>query len=55
MHLMHLHPSVDPSLTHFFGEFPGFGLDLIPGIVHSPRGEAHAAENLFQISALAGV
>src|SRR6218665_839199 len=25
--------SVDPSLTHFLGEFPGLGLDLIPNFV----------------------
>src|SRR6218665_431922 len=25
--------SVDPSLTHFFGEFPGFGLALVPDVV----------------------
>src|SRR6218665_3900181 len=25
--------SVDPSLTHFLGEFPGFGLALVPDVV----------------------
>ena len=25
--------SVDPSLTHFLGEFPGLGLALIPDVV----------------------
>src|SRR6218665_1030017 len=33
LRLMYLHPSVDPSLTHFFGEFPGLGLDLVPDVV----------------------
>src|SRR6218665_2515354 len=27
--------SVDPSLTHFLGEFPGLGLALIPDVVVS--------------------
>ena len=27
------HPSVDPSLTHFLGEFPGLGLALVPDVV----------------------
>jgi len=30
---MYLHPSVDPSLTHFFGEFPGLGLAVVPDVV----------------------
>jgi len=25
--------SVDPSLTHYFGEFPGLGLALVPNLV----------------------
>src|SRR6218665_1631286 len=25
--------SVDPSITHFIGEFPGFGLALVPDVV----------------------
>ena len=29
----YLHPSVDPSLTHFLGEFPGLGLALVPDVV----------------------
>src|SRR6218665_1887511 len=27
--------SVDPSLTHFLGEFPGLGLALVPDVVVS--------------------
>src|SRR6218665_1693342 len=27
------HPFVDPSLTHFSGEFPGLGLALAPNVV----------------------
>ena len=48
--------SVDPSLTHFLGEFPGFGLALVPDVV-VPEADsgAHGAENSIQISALAGV
>src|SRR6218665_2011348 len=51
--------SVDPSLTHFLGEFPGLGLALVPDVV-VPEAEqrcatAHGAENSIQISALAGV
>ena len=48
--------SVDPSLTHFLVEFPGLGLALVPDVV-VPDAEngAHEAENLIQISALAGV
>src|SRR6218665_1567612 len=30
---MYLHPLVDPSLTHFLGEFPGLGLVLAPDVV----------------------
>ena len=30
---MYLHPSVDPSLTRCFGEFPGLGLTLVPDVV----------------------
>src|SRR6218665_306399 len=33
LRLMYLYPSVDPSLTHFFGKFPGFGLALVPDVV----------------------
>jgi len=35
LRLMYLHPSVNPSLrpTHFLGEFPGFGLALVPDLV----------------------
>src|SRR6218665_60395 len=48
--------SVDPSLTHFLGEFPGLGLVLVPDVV-VPEADigAHGAENSIQISALAGV
>src|SRR6218665_1679162 len=48
--------SVDPSLTHFLGEFPGVGLALVPDVV-VPKADsgAHGAENSTQISALAGV
>ena len=54
---MHLHPSVDPSLTHFIGEFPGLGLALVPDVVVPERRSrgAHEAEISFQISVLAGV
>src|SRR6218665_2898885 len=31
--LMYLHPSVDPSLTHFLGEYPGLRLALVPNVV----------------------
>src|SRR6218665_1205414 len=34
--------SVDPSLTHFLGEFPGFGLALVPDIV-GPEAEQRCA------------
>src|SRR6218665_3461463 len=30
---MYLHSSVDPSLTHSFGEFPGLGLALVLDVV----------------------
>ena len=30
---MFLHPSVDPSLTNFLGEFPGLGLALVPDVM----------------------
>ena len=48
--------SVDPSLTHFLGEFPAMGLALVPDVV-VPEADsgAHGAENSIQISALAGV
>src|SRR6218665_2966199 len=48
--------SVDPSVTHFLGEFPGLGLALVPDVV-VPEADsgAHGAENSIQISALAGV
>src|SRR6218665_798653 len=48
--------SVDPSLTHFLGEFPGLGLALVPDVV-VPEAEQrwHGTENSIQISALAGV
>ena len=39
--LMYLHPPVDPSLTHFIGEFPGLGLALVPRCC-GPRGGAIA-------------
>src|SRR6218665_1647177 len=37
--------SVDPSLTHFLGEFPGLGLTLVPDVV-VPEADsgAHGAE-----------
>ena len=48
--------SVDPSLTHFLGEFPGLGLALVPDVV-VPEADsgANGAENSIQISTLAGV
>jgi len=36
---VYLHPSVDPSLTHFSGEFPGLGLALVPDAVVPEGGE----------------
>src|SRR6218665_2962582 len=33
LRLMYLHPSVDTSLTHFFGVFPCLGLALVPDVV----------------------
>ena len=33
LQLMYLHPSVDPSLTHFLGVFPGLGLAMVPNVV----------------------
>src|SRR6218665_1529748 len=50
LRLMYLRPSVDPSLTHFVGEFPGLGLALVPDVV-VPEAE-YEAEILFKISAL---
>src|SRR6218665_3513625 len=48
--------SVDPSLTHFLGEFPALGLALVPDVVvPGADNGAHGAENSIQISALAGV
>src|SRR6218665_3655454 len=48
--------SVDPSLTHFLGGFPGLGLALVPDVVvPEADGVAHGAENSIQISTLAGV
>src|SRR6218665_1390062 len=48
--------SVDPSLTHFLGEFPGLRLALVPDVVvQEADSGAHEAENSIQISALAGV
>src|SRR6218665_3659118 len=47
--------SVEPSLTHFLGEFPGLGLALLPAVVvREADSGAHEAENSIQISALAG-
>src|SRR6218665_3869424 len=45
--------SVDPSLTHFLGEFPGLGLALVPDVV-VPEAEQLCAwsRKLIQISAL---
>ena len=34
--------SVDPSLTHFLGEFPGLGLALVPDVV-VPEAEQRCA------------
>src|SRR6218665_1072790 len=34
--------SVDPSLTHFLGEFPGLGLALVPDVV-VPEAEQQCA------------
>src|SRR6218665_319450 len=36
--------SVDPSLTHFLGEFPGLGLALVPNVV-VPEAEQRCALN----------
>ena len=48
--------SVDPSLTHFLGEFPGLGLALVSNVVvPEVDSGAHGAENSIQISSLAGV
>src|SRR6218665_2716490 len=48
--------SVEPSLTHFLGEFPGLGLALVPDVmVQEADSGAHEAENSIQISALAWV
>src|SRR6218665_2926926 len=54
---MYLHPSVDPSLTDFFGEFPGLGLVLYQMLWSHAEAErgAHEAEISYQISSLAGV
>src|SRR6218665_3663818 len=48
--------SVDPSLIHILGEFPGLGLALVLDVV-VPEADsgAHGAGNSIQISALAGV
>src|SRR6218665_240111 len=48
--------SVDPSLTHFLGEFPGLGLALVPDVV-VPEAEQRCAwsRKLDPISALAVV
>src|SRR6218665_1672980 len=46
--------SVDPSLTHFLGEFPDLG--LAPTLWSQRRNSgAHGAENSIQLSSLAGV
>src|SRR6218665_962241 len=34
--------SVDPSLTHFLGEFPGLGLVLVPDVVVSEAEQRYA-------------
>src|SRR6218665_304448 len=34
--------SVDPSLTHFLGKFPGLGLSLVPDVV-APEAEQRCA------------
>src|SRR6218665_2681542 len=48
--------SVDPSLTHFLGEFPGLGLAMVLDVVvPEADSRAHGAENSIQISALAWV
>src|SRR6218665_1546294 len=48
--------SVDPSLTHFLGEFPGLGLALVPDVVVPEAEQWYAwSRNSIQISALAGV
>src|SRR6218665_1130293 len=48
--------SVDPSLTHFLGEFPGLGLALDPDVL-VPEAEygCARAEISIQISALARI
>src|SRR6218665_3192421 len=33
--------SVDPSLTHFLGEFPGLGLALVPDVVVPEAEQRH--------------
>src|SRR6218665_2868554 len=48
--------SVDPSLTHFLGDFLCLGLAMVPDVVSRRRNSgAHGAENSIQISAMAGV
>ena len=57
-----LQPSVDLSLTHFLGEFPGLGLALkglsdvvVPESEHACCRDAYESDISFQISVLAGV
>src|SRR6218665_3372918 len=48
--------SVDPSLTHCLGEFPGFGMAKVPDVlVPEADSGANGAENSIQISALANI
>ena len=36
---LYMHLSVDPSLGHFFSEFPGLGLALVPDVVVPEAGQ----------------
>ena len=44
---MYLHPSVDPSRTHFVGEFPGLRLALVLDVV-VPEAEYVLNEQIFR-------
>src|SRR6218665_1763777 len=56
LRLMYLQPSVDPSLTHFLGEFQARDWLWYPMLWSQRRSRgAHEAEISYQISALAGI
>ena len=48
LQLMYLHTSVDPSLTHFLGEFPGLGLALVLDVVVPEVRTKHKSHFKFQ-------